>query len=259
MVRPEVEVSVLGPVQIRGAARPFARAAARELVVYLALHPHGARTAVWAEALWPTRAVSPATMHSTASDARRSLGRSSSGVEHLPRGGRRLQLGDAVGTDVERFTRLASGGEPHHAMEALGLIRGALFDGLSLADWAVFDGTQARVESMVAETALQAARACMSLGRGADAEWMIRQALRISSYDERLYRALLRATDAQGNRTGLRATMAELLSKAADPAGPPLGGAATRAGPAIHPRTVALYRELAHGAATAAGRSSYRL
>src|ERR1700722_18505483 len=104
---PHIEVAALGPVEIRGAVRPFCRGAAKELVVYLAFHRQGVRNDVWAAALWTDRCVSPSTLHSTASVARRSLGRSRDGVEHLPRGGRRLRLGDTVGTDVERFARAA--------------------------------------------------------------------------------------------------------------------------------------------------------
>ena len=45
---------------------------------------------------------------------------------------------------------------------------------------------------------------------------MIRRGLRVSPYDERLYRALLRAAEAMGNRVGMRSAMAELLRVAAD-------------------------------------------
>ncbi len=64
-----VEVAVLGPVAIRGAAGPFHRAAALELVVYLAFHRRGVRHAEWALAIWPERPVSLSTVHSTCSDA----------------------------------------------------------------------------------------------------------------------------------------------------------------------------------------------
>ena len=53
---------------------------------------------------------------------------------------------------------------------------------------------------------------------------MVRQALLVSPYDERLYRALLRATAAQGNRVGLRSAMAQLLTLAGEAV--PAGGRA---------------------------------
>ncbi|HEY6425629.1 MAG TPA: hypothetical protein VIX84_00210, partial [Acidimicrobiales bacterium] len=90
---PEIDVAVLGPVVVEGAARPFRRSAALELVVYLSLHRRRVAYHEWPVAIWPDRAVSLATVHSTASDARRALGRrSAGGAWHLPREGGHLQL-----------------------------------------------------------------------------------------------------------------------------------------------------------------------
>jgi DNA-binding SARP family transcriptional activator len=260
---PEIDVAVLGPVEIRGAAQPFRRSAAKELVVYLAFHRQGARADVWAAALWTDRCIAQSTLHSTSSVARRSLGRSESGVDHLPRHGRILRLADTVGTDVERFARAAASPDPTRWMHALGLVRGRLFDGLGLCDWAVLDGTQAEVESMVVDTALRAAAHYLRRGQGEEAEWVIRRGLRVSPYDERLYRALLRATEVMGNRVGLRTAMEELLRVAAD--GDPLcrrPGPGLSSEPAhsfIHPQTLTLFRELARGGIPAAGGDPSRL
>ena len=193
------EIDVLGPVVVQGAAEPFHRSAARELVVYLAFHRGGVRHAAWALAIWPERPVAPATVHSTSSDARRALGRAPDGAPLLARGWD-LRLHDSVRTDVDRFVALSASEQPERLFEAMQLVRGPLFDGLHRVDWAVFDGTQAWIESLVARTALRGADACIGRGLGSEAAWMVRQALRVSPYDERLYRALLRATAAQGNR-----------------------------------------------------------
>src|SRR6516165_3837852 len=99
----DVDVAVLGPVVVRGAARPFRRSAALELVVYLSLHRRPVAYTEWPVAIWPDRAVSLATVHSTASDARRALGRSADGTWQLPREGGHLRLAESVTTDVERF------------------------------------------------------------------------------------------------------------------------------------------------------------
>ncbi len=106
---------------------------------------------------------------------------------------------------------------------------------------------------MVTTTALKGAAQCLAEGDGAGAEWMVRQALRVSRYDERLYRALLRAADVQGNRARLRSTMAELrsLAAASDHGQPPAEPVEQRT-TWCHPRTIALYRELARGSAPAA-------
>jgi DNA-binding SARP family transcriptional activator len=245
---PEVDVAVLGPVEIRGAARPFCRSSSRELVVYLAFHRQGARNDVWATALWTDRCIAASTIHSTTSVARSALGRSVSGSEHLPRGGRRLRLADTVGTDVERFARAAADPDPARWKDALALVRGRPFDGLQLGDWAVLDGTQARLESMVVDTAVKAAEHFLARGCGEEAAWVIRQGLLAGPYDERLYRGLLWATEVMGNRAGLRSTMEELLCLATDGSGRAPGLGAGTAGSAdassVHPETVALFWDL---------------
>src|ERR1700723_3611751 len=169
-----VEVAVLGPVLVAGAAGPFHRSAAGELVVYLAFHRGGVRHADWSLAIWPERPVSLATAHSTSSDARRALGRDAAGRPHLPRGVD-LRLGDSVTTDVERFASLAAADDPQRLLGAMDLIRGPLFAGLRRTDWAVFDGTQSEIEALVVRTALRGADAFLRLGAGEEAEGMVSQ------------------------------------------------------------------------------------
>ena len=100
----------------------------------------------------------------------------------------------------ERFASLAGSDDPHRLHEAMRLVRGPLFAGLQCTDWAVFDGIQADIKSLVVRTALRGADAFVGLGCANEAEWMVRPALQLSPYDERLYRALLTATAAQGIR-----------------------------------------------------------
>ncbi len=251
------EVDVLGPVVVRGAAQPFRRSAALDLVVYLAFHRGGVRHAEWALAVWPDRAITLPTVHSTASDARRALGRAPDGSPRLPRGVR-LRLHHSVTTDVERFATLAESDDLQRLLEAMHLVRGPLFHGLRRSDWAVFDGTQSRVESLVVRTALRGAEELAQRGCGSEAGWVIRQALQVSPYDERLYRSLLRATAAGGNRLRLRSTMAELLTLAgeAERPGERLPGVVRADGTGLeclHPRTTALYRGLLEGSPAAGG------
>ncbi len=247
-----VEVAMLGPVAVRGAAGPFHRSAALELVVYLAFHRRGVRHAEWALAIWPERPVSSATVHSTASDARRALGRASDGGLHLPRGVD-LRLRGSVSSDAERFASLAGSDDPHRLLEAMRLVRGPLFAGLQRTDWAVFDGTQAEIESLVVRTALRGCDAFVGLGCADEAEWMVRQALHVSPYDERLYRSLLTATAAQGNRVRLRSAMAQLLTLAGEAAGPASRMAEPVPTDCLHPQTTALYRDLLHSSPAAGG------
>ena len=155
-----------------------------------------------------------------------------------------LRLGDSVTTDVEHFAGLAAVDEPPMLLAAMGLIRGPLFAGLRRTDWAVFDGTQSQIETLVVRTALRAAALLVGLGSGAEAEWVVRQALLVSPYDERLYRSLLVALAAQGNRVRLHAAMAQLRTLAGEAAHP---GAPPAAADCLHPATTDLYRDLLLG------------
>jgi hypothetical protein len=231
----EVEVAVLGPVEIRGAARPFTRAWAEELVVYLAMHPNGASNEAWATALWPDRLMAPSSLHSTASVARRSLGQSTGGVDHLPRAHGRLALSATVGTDWDRFLALAESDRPEQWRAALTLVRGRPFDGLRSSDWPILEGIAPAIEAAVVDLSGRLAGACLGQGDATGAAWAARKGLVVSPYDERLYRMLMRAADAAGNPAGVDAVMSELLTLVADGIEPL---------DAVHPATMELYRTL---------------
>ena len=232
---PEVEVSVLGPVEIRGASRQFTRAWALELVVYLAMRPNGASNELWATALWPERLMAPSSLHSTVSVARRSLGKATDGSDHLPKSHGRLALASTVGTDWERFQRLADSDEIEQWRAALELVRGRPFDGLRSADWAILDGTSPAIESAVVDLSGRLSGAYLRAGDPRGAEWAARRGLMVSPYDERLYRMLLRSADAAGNPSGVESVMAELVRVVADEIEPI---------ESVHPSTLALYRSL---------------
>ncbi len=231
----EIEVLVLGPVEIRGAARPFARAWARELVVYLAMHERGATTDVWTTALWPERAPAPSSLHSTASVARRALGVARDGLDHLPKSQGRLRLRPTVGTDWARFVRLAEDEDPDVWVAALDLVRGRPFDGLRASDWTILEGIAPAIEASVVDVAGRCSAAALERGDARRSSWAARQGLKVSPYDERLYRMLMRAADLAGNVAGVEAVMAELLTLVADDVEPC---------DSVHPATVALYRQL---------------
>lgn len=234
---PEVEVRVLGPVEVIGSARPFstARAWSLELVVYLAVHPGGASTDQWATALWPDRVMAPASLHSTASAARRALGVAATGVDHLPRAHGRLALGPSVTTDWARLQAAAATEDPEAWAAALRLVRGHPFEALRAGDWAVLEGITAAIEAEVVDLASRYAQWCLDAGEPGRAEWAARRGLRVSPYDERLYRVLLRAADAAGNPAGVESTMRELVQLVADEVEPY---------DAVHPETWDLYRSL---------------
>jgi DNA-binding SARP family transcriptional activator len=231
----EVEVRILGPVEIVGALRPFSRAWTRELVVYLAVHPGGVSTDQWATALWPERAMAASSLHSTVSAARRALGVAANGLDHLPRSHGRLALGPSVDTDWRRFVQLSSTSDPACWDRALCLVRGRPFDGLRAADWALLEGIEATIEAGVVDLACRMAEHALTIGDPVAAERAARRALRVSPYDERLFRLLMRSADRAGNPGGVEAVMAELVHLVADEVEP---------WDAVHPETLELYRSL---------------
>lgn len=230
-----VEVQVLGPVQVLGAERPFTRAWTLDLVVYLALHPAGASTEQWSTALWPDRLMASASLHSTASAARRALGANADGVDHLPHSHGRLRLSASVTSDWQTFTTSAAEGEPEGWRRSLELVRGRPFDGIRAVDWAILEGVLPIIESSVVDVANQLATWALDIGDAATAQWAARQGLLVSPYDERLYRVLLQAADLAGNPAGVESTMAELVRLVAEDLEPY---------DAVHPDTLALYRRL---------------
>lgn len=231
----EVEVCVLGPIEIRGALRPFTRAWAQELVVYLAMHPKGATNEAWSTALWPERLMAPSSLHSTASVARRALGRGHKGEDHLPRSHGRLCLAPTVGTDWERFVALAEDRTQRSWRSALELVRGRPFEGLRASDWPILEGIAPAIEASVVDVSGRLAGACLSSGNPSGAEWAARKGLLVSPYDERLYRMLMRTADAAGNPSGVEAVMSELVRLVADDIEP---------FDSVHPSTLELYRSL---------------
>ncbi len=246
---------MLGPLTVRGLDRPFTRAAARDLVVYLALHPGEVRNDVWASALWPDRPPATSTLHSVASSARRALGSAGDGRPRLPHAHGSLAV-RSVTTDWARFVALSAGGGPAEWAKALRLVRGRPFEGLGRPDWAVLEGAAAEVEERVVEVATRLATQRLATGDGWGAARAARRGLRASPYDERLFRLLLEAADRQGNPEGVESVMAELLSL--------LGDGSTRRAPAaapgwpmvevdrlVHPQTAQLYHALSRrGGAT---------
>jgi DNA-binding SARP family transcriptional activator len=230
-----VRVCVLGPVEIRGAARPFTRAWSKELVVYLAMHPHGVSNDAWATALWPDRLMASSSLHSTASVARRSLGQGHDGRDHLPRAHGRLALAESVGTDWAEFVRMAETDDLDNMRKAMELVRGRPFEGLRASDWPILEGVAPAIEAATVDVAGRLAGRYLQQGDAAGAEWSARKGLLVSPYDERLYRMLLRAADSAGNPAGVESVMSELIRLVADDVEP---------FDSVHPSTMELYRSL---------------
>jgi hypothetical protein len=125
--------------------------------------------------------------------------------------------------------------DPESWRLALELIRGRPFEGLRAPDWCLLEGIAANVEAVVVDLASRYAEFRLSEGDPSGAEWAARQGLRVSAYDERLYRILLRAADAAGNPAGVESVMSELVRLVAEDIEPY---------DAVHPETLELYRSL---------------
>ena len=216
-----------------GKLRPFTRAWAEELVVYLAMHPNGASNEAWATALWPDRVMAPSSLHSTASVARRSLGQMADGRDHLPRSHGRLALADSVASDWARFVVLAGSADVADWRQGVELVRGRPFEGLRSSDWPVLEGIGPAIEAAVVDVSGRLAGAYLAAGDARGAEWAARKGLLVSPYDERLYRMLMRSSDLAGNPAGVEAVMAELVKLVADDIEP---------FDSVHPSTMELYR-----------------
>lgn len=186
--------------------------------------------------------MAPATLHSTASAARRALGPSSDGADHLPRAHGRLRLGRGVTTDWRRFEVLAASNDPPRLAEALSLVRGRPFEGLRNAEWTVLEGFVAAIEERVAEVAGRIADAALADGDPRAASAAARRGLLVSPYDERLFRRLLTCVDAEGHPAGIERVMAELLGLLSGEVA--VGRPAALDLAAVHPETALLYERL---------------
>jgi hypothetical protein len=69
----------------------------------------------------------------------------------------------------------------------------------------------------------------------------VQKALRVSPYDERLFRILMSAADLAGNPAGVESVMSELILLVADEVEP---------FDAVHPETLELYRRLSRRSAS---------
>jgi hypothetical protein len=146
-----------------------------------------------------------------------------------------LALSDSVRTDWSRFVVLADSGDIEMWRAALELVRGRPFDGLRSSDWPILEGIGPAIEASVIDLSGRLAGAYLGLGNPRGAEWSARKGLLVSPYDERLYRMLMRAADADGNPAGVESVMSELIRLVADDVEP---------FDSVHPATMDLYRSL---------------
>ena len=216
----DIEVRVLGTVDVLGAAQPFTSRRALDLVTYLAFHPEGADRDQLRTHIWPSdEPPSESTLANTVSRARKALGTNEDGDLYLPRVSAKgiYQLRDGVGTDVGRFEALISaarkdGGERgrEQLQSALDLIRGTPFTGGAgdMFRWADF-GLRTHIDCLVDTAAHELAARCLEVGDTDSAKRAVLTSLQLVGVCEQCYR--LRLTAAAENPTEVRQIMAELV------------------------------------------------
>jgi len=246
---PEVEVRVLGKVEIGGIER-VERGKSEELIVFLALHSDGVDGDQLSEALWPGRPPAKGTLNTTTAVARAYLGMTPDNEPRLPHARNGIyRLDQSVGLDWTRFQTLAERG---YAMgrdgaddlrRALDLVRGRPFHGVKPRSygWAQLDEVPV-MESAIVDAADHLAGLLLQAGDHAGCQWAARRGLMTAPYDERLYRKLMLAADAAGNPSGVEAVMDELLLRLDEENLEPYD--------TLHEETRALYERLTRHRAT---------
>ncbi len=150
----EVEVRVLGPVDVVGSDRTVEGGRPLDLITYLALHPEGADGDRLRTVLWPPDRPAPAAK--TFANVI-SLTRGQIGARHFPQATTEIyRLAATVTTDMARFKALIAHAEHQGRTKAIGTLRSALslVRGQPFAAAQGFhrvhpEGHQARIEALV--------------------------------------------------------------------------------------------------------------
>ncbi|MYH72364.1 MAG: LysM peptidoglycan-binding domain-containing protein [Acidimicrobiia bacterium] len=216
----DIEVRVMGTVDVLGAAQPFTSRRALDLVTYLAFHPDGADRDQLRTHLWPPDdPPSESTFANTVSRARKALGADQNGKPYLPRVSPKgiYRLRPEVGTDVALFEALVSATRSDSSdrgrqqlQAALELVRGTPFTGGAgdMYRWADF-GLRTQIDCMVDNVAHDLAQRCMEARDPEGARRAVMTSLRLVGVCEECYRWRLMA--AAENPTEVRQVMSELL------------------------------------------------
>ncbi|WP_245646845.1 BTAD domain-containing putative transcriptional regulator [Microtetraspora niveoalba] len=242
---PSIEVRILGPIEI-GPVPPLEEgrtALAHEMVVYLATHPAGVHPVVLGGVLWP-RGVQAAVRDAAVARVVEWLGADAEGRPHVePDESGRLRLGPEIRSDWHLFQELVRRSRDQHPEaevllleKAVGLVRGPLLSGRPAGRyaWLAADSLEYDVTASVADAAHRLCELRLARGEAEAAVAAARAGLLLAADDEGLWRDLLRAAHATGDRARLRAVADGLRRRATSH---PYGGG-------MAPETEALIDEL---------------
>ncbi|MGH9010467.1 MAG: hypothetical protein ACRDYF_11580 [Acidimicrobiia bacterium] len=234
----EVEVRVLGPVEIVGGDHPVEAGKPTEVAVYLATHPAGVDSDRLRTALWPRNKLpAPKTFSNAVSKARLTLG-----ARHLPHAANeRYRLEPTVTTDLARFEAMARYAHRQQGTEAIGMLRAALelvrgvpFAAVHGFHWAPSEGLVGHAEATVVDVAHRMAQLCLEADDPAGAQWAAHHGLLASPGNEVLFRDRMEAAHAAADPAGVEAVMDELCDFIEG--GNPYD--------TLHPDTIATYEKL---------------
>jgi DNA-binding SARP family transcriptional activator len=199
---PALSISLLGPLRIEGTKQPLKRAATRELIAYLALHPHGATRDELTEAVWPAQnpeRILPRFWQSV-TDARRAL------ADAWVRDGEHYTLDRTrIRIDLDQLDRLLANtgpddDEPHALEAALELWRGEPLEG---SDYTWADGDIRRLTATYLGLLERAGHARLEREDARGALQMAEQAIALDQFHEASWRLALQAEHALGLRESI--------------------------------------------------------
>jgi DNA-binding SARP family transcriptional activator len=200
-------ISLLGPLRIDATARPIKRAATRELIAYLALHPHGASRDELTEALWPGQDPKRALPRfwQSVTEARKALG------DAWVRNGERYQLDrDRLRIDLDQLDPLLAANDkdtPAALDAALALWHGQPLEG---SDYLWADGDIRRLTATFIDLLERAGRARLDRDDARSALQLAEQAIALDHFHEASWRLALRAEHALGLRESITRRYGEL-------------------------------------------------
>ena len=209
-------VLLLGPLTVTGARaeRHGLRAAALELVAYLALHRHGATRDELLEALWPDQdpRKTRGRLYQATRDARRLLGENA-----ITRTKENYRLDpELVTVDVNQLEDALATADQYGSEDqtqglerALMLVRG---EPLASSDYKWAEPNIRQLRSRLADLLVRVARARLDAGNSVGALEAAERGLEIDGFNEELWRLALASEGAAGLREAVEARYRDLQS-----------------------------------------------
>ncbi len=202
---PTISIAVLGPLAIEGLHHRIKRAATRELLTYLALHPRGASRDELVEALWPAQdpARTRPRFYQSVTEARKALG------EAWVHQDERYQLDRAkVCIDLDDLNNLATSDADPNALErALALWRGEPLEG---TDYLWADSHIRNLCATLLHLLERVGRHRLNHNDAKGALQIAEQAITLDRLHEPSWRLALQAEQALGQREGITRRYDEL-------------------------------------------------